>query len=137
MGSDKIYYSRVEGERKREILEKLKHILEEDNRIVLAYIFGSFIRRKAIRDIDIAIYAIPALTFDSLLDLNARIELILRIPIDLVQLQDVSPSLKQKILMHGLILVMKNRIMHHSLLSQAFSEFKDLFKNLSNHPFSH
>ena len=42
----KIYYSRIEGRRKREILEKLKCVFEEDNRIVLAYIFGSFTRRN-------------------------------------------------------------------------------------------
>ncbi len=128
MCSDKIYYSRIEERRKREILEKLKSIFEEDNRIVLAYIFGSFTRRKAIRDIDIAVYSNPALTFDSLLDLNAKIELILRIPVDLVPLRDVSPSLKQKILIHGFPIVIKNKVMHHSLLSQAFAELHD-FRN--------
>jgi len=131
MNLDKLYYTRIEGRRKREILEKLKCIFEDDNRITLAYIFGSFTRRKAIRDIDIAVYSSPALTFDSLLDLNTRIELILRIPVDLVQLQDVCPSLRQKILIHGLALVMKNRVIHHALLSQAFSELQDFKISMS------
>jgi predicted nucleotidyltransferase len=125
MSWDNIYYCKIEGKRGVEIFEKSKGFFEEDSRIELAYIFGSFTRRSEIRDMDIAVYATPALTFDSLLDLNARIELILRIPVDLVQLQDVSPLLKQKILMHGVHLVMKNKVMHHVLLSQAFSEFQD------------
>ncbi|MCW3131059.1 MAG: nucleotidyltransferase domain-containing protein [Methanophagales archaeon] len=125
MDLDKLYYCKIGEEKKREILEKLKCIFEDDNRITLAYIFGSFIRRSKIRDIDIAVYSSPALTFDSLLDLNTRIELILRIPVDLVQLQDVCPSLRQKILIHGLALVMKNRVIHHALLSHAFSELQD------------
>lgn len=125
MGSDKIYFIKLEGERKERIMEKLKRILEDDERIVLAYNFGSSTRRSKVRDIDIAVYAYPALTFDSLLDLNAQIELAVRVPVDLVPLQDVNPSLRQKILMQGFPLVVKNKILHHALLSQAFSEFHD------------
>ena len=100
-------------------------MFEDDERIVLAYNFGSSTRRSKVRDIDIAVYAYPALTFDLLLDLNAQIELAVRIPVDLVQLQDVNPSLRLRILIQGLPLVMKNRILHYALLAQAFSELQD------------
>lgn len=125
MGSDKIYFIKLEGERRKRILGILKQMFEDDERIVLAYHFGSSTRRSTVRDIDLAVYAYPALPFDSLLDLNAQIELAVRIPVDLVQLQDVNPSLRRKILMQGFPLVMKNRILHHALLAQAFSELQD------------
>lgn len=46
--SDRIYYSRIEGERKRAILENLTCIFEGDKRLELAYIFGSFTRRSRV-----------------------------------------------------------------------------------------
>jgi predicted nucleotidyltransferase len=52
-----IYYSKLGGERKRAILDKSKRILEDDERIVPAYSFGSFTRRSTVRDIDIVIYS--------------------------------------------------------------------------------
>jgi predicted nucleotidyltransferase len=125
MSADKIYFIELEGERKERIMGKLKQMFEDDERIVLAYNFGSSTRRSKVRDIDIAVYAYPALTFDLLLDLNAQIELAVRIPVDLVQLQDVNPSLRLRILIQGLPLVMKNRILHYALLAQAFSELQD------------
>jgi predicted nucleotidyltransferase len=118
-------FDELEGERKERIMGKLKQMFEDDERIVLAYNFGSSTRRSKVRDIDIAVYAYPALTFDLLLDLNAQIELAVRIPVDLVQLQDVNPSLRLRILIQGLPLVMKNRILHYALLAQAFSELQD------------
>jgi len=56
MGSDKIYFIKLEGERRKRILGILKQMFEDDERIVLAYNFGSTTRRSKVRDIDLAVY---------------------------------------------------------------------------------
>lgn len=122
MEYDRITYYELDKGEKDRILSELKSTLSK-NGIKLGYIFGSFLRRKKVRDIDIAIYAEPKLGFDQLLSLGATIELELGLPIDLLQLQDLDPRLKLKILAKSLPII-KNRL-HHYLLARAYSEWVD------------
>jgi predicted nucleotidyltransferase len=39
-----------------EILDLIKEVLTKDDRLVFAYVYGSFVAEKSFRDVDIAIY---------------------------------------------------------------------------------
>jgi predicted nucleotidyltransferase len=125
MKYDKIKYYRLNEETKEEILKKIIETIQNNDKIKLAYVFGSFIRRNTFRDIDIAIYAVPQLTFEEFLKLGTEIELKTGIQIDLLQLQDLNPKLKLKILTKGKPLIIKSNELHNRVISQSISEIQD------------
>jgi len=122
---DKIKYYKFKKDEKEDILRRLKEFFEQEERIKLAYIFGGFTRRNVVRDIDVAVYAVPAFSFSELVKLNVNVEQMLRISVDVIQLQDIDPAFRLKVLREGMPLKMKND-MHYALISQAFSELQDL-----------
>ena len=89
MEFDKIKYYRFKNEEKEDILHRLREFFEREERIKLAYIFGGFTRRDVVRDIDVAVYAFPAFSFSELVKLNVNVEQMLRISVDVIQLQDI------------------------------------------------
>jgi len=121
MELDKIKYYKFKKDEKEDILRRLKEYFEREERIKLAYIFGGFTRRNVVRDIDVAVYAFPAFSFSELVKLNVNVEQMLCISVDVIQLQDIDPAFRLKVLGDGIPLKMKNEI-HHALISQAFSE---------------
>jgi len=125
MELDKIKYYKFKKDEKEDILRRLKEFFGREERIKLAYIFGSFTRRDVVRDIDVAVYAAPAFSFSELVKLNVNVEQMLRISVDVIQLQDIDPAFRLKVLRGGIPLKMKND-MHYALISQAFSELQDL-----------
>ena len=122
---DKIKYYKFKKKEKEEILRRLKEYFEREEKIKLAYIFGSFTRQNMVRDIDVAVYAFPAFSFSELVKLNVNVEQMLRISVDVIQLQDIDPAFRLKVLREGIPLKMEND-MHYALISQAFSELQDL-----------
>jgi len=125
MEFDKIKYYRFKKDEKEEILRRLKEYFEREERIKLAYIFGGFTRRNVVRDIDVAVYAVPAFSFSELVKLNVNVEQMLCISVDVIQLQDIDPAFRLKVLREGIPLKMENDT-HYALISQAFSELQDL-----------
>lgn len=106
--------------RKEELLRTLKEFLEKEPDVVLATVFGSFVEDELYRDVDIAIYA----TREELgyyLTLGARLERAAKVPIDLVPLREVPPSLALKAL-RGMVLVEKLPGLYEALLSKAYEE---------------
>jgi len=120
-----IKYYKFKKDEKEDILRRLKEFFEQEERIKLAYIFGVFTRRNVVRDIDVAVYAVPAFSFSELVKLNVNVEQMLRISVDVIQFQDTDPAFRLKVLREGIPLKMKND-MHYALISQAFSELQDL-----------
>ena len=98
---DKIQWYHLGQKEKASLTAKLKTLLAAEERIQSAWLFGSFTRRDSIRDIDVAIHAEPDLTFKEYLDLNARLELELGVPVDLVEITKTPPTLKESILKNG------------------------------------
>lgn len=125
MAFDKVVYHRLTDVERREVVDRLRRLLEGKARVKLAYVFGSFMRRSNVRDVDVAVYAAPSLSFDEFLDLGAELEMELRMPVDLVQIQSLDPAFRLKILRKGLPLVMRSTELHNGLVAQAFSELRD------------
>ncbi|MEM3356410.1 MAG: nucleotidyltransferase domain-containing protein [Candidatus Bathyarchaeia archaeon] len=115
---DKIQFYKLNQKGKEEIVRKIRKLLLNQKRIQLAIIFGSLTTRDYVRDIDVCIHSNPKLNFEELLDLNARIELALGIPVDLVELKNLSPNFQTSILKNG-ILIKGQKTLLNKLLNQA------------------
>jgi len=115
---DKIQFYKLSQKEKDKIVKTLKKSLANEKRIKLAIIFGSLTTRKNIRDIDLCIHSTPKLNFKELLNLNAQIELDLGIPVDLVELTNLTPALQVSILKNGTIIKGQKTILN-KLLNQA------------------
>jgi len=78
---DRLVYFSVDEKKKEKIVDTIREFLK--GRIKLAYIFGSFLKRERIRDVDIAVY--PA-SFNEVLNLGSKLELKLHMPVDILPL---------------------------------------------------
>ena len=115
---DKIQFYKIGPREKNNIIKKLKELIIREKRIQLALVFGSITRRNSIRDVDLCIYTIPKLSFRELLSMNAQIELDVGMPVDLVELTDLPPSLRMNILGNG-ILIKGQKTLLHELQNQV------------------
>ena len=118
---DKIQFYKLGQKQKDKIILQLKKSLAKEKNIKLAVIFGSLTTRKSIRDIDLAVYTAPTLTFNELLNLNAQLELDLAKPVDLVELRNLSATLQTNILKNGTLIKGQKTLLRH-LLNQMQTE---------------
>lgn len=123
---DRITYQKLTDSERDKKIESLKSCFEKNDRIRLAYVFGSFIRRNKVRDLDVAIYAAPPLEFDEFLKFGARIEQEIKMPVDLVQIRDLSSAFRYKVIKYGQPIVLKDRKLHNILKAQALSELSSV-----------
>lgn len=108
---DRIQFYKLNRKEREEIVKKLKKLLAKEKRIQLAIVFGSLTTRDYIRDIDICISSNPKLNFKELLDLNAKIELELGIPVDMVELENLPVTLQTSIIRNGIIMKGQRNLM--------------------------
>lgn len=118
---DKIQFYKLGQKQKDKIILQLKKSLAKEKNIKLAVIFGSLTTRKSIRDVDLAVYTAPTLTFNELLNLNAQLELDLAKPVDLVELRNLSATLQTNILKNG-TLIKGQKTLLRQLLNQIQTE---------------
>ena len=111
---DKVQYYKIGQRKKARIIAKLKALLAKEEPIQLALLFGGITRRDSVRDLDLAIYAEPELTFKEFLNLNAQMELEIGMPVDLVEITKAPASFKDSIFRDG-VLIKGTRIRQHQL----------------------
>ncbi len=116
------YYEMGQDEKER-VLEAIRQELAKYEDILLAIVFGSFVELKEFRDIDIAIYSLRT-DLDFVLELGARLEEMLEIPIDVIPLIDVSPRFRYYILTKGRIVLERVSGLYEALLSMTFDDLK-------------
>ncbi|MDW8041110.1 MAG: nucleotidyltransferase domain-containing protein [Nitrososphaerota archaeon] len=98
---DQIRLYKFSKKEKEEIIRKISKFVARDKRIKLAIVFGSLITRDYVRDVDLCICSNPRFSFTELLDLNARLELELGMPVDLVELENLPKNLQTNVLKNG------------------------------------
>ena len=123
MGYDEIRYYSFSEEDRRRLIERLRLLLE--GKVRLAYLFGGITRRRRFRDVDVAVYASPPFSLERLLSVGAELEISLGVPVDLVQLQDLNPSFRLRVLRSGIPVIL-DKPLHYRLISQAISEIEDV-----------
>ena len=106
--------------RKAEVLIRiLKEVLEKDENVIFAYLFGSQVSGLATEksDIDVAVYfKLPPEGVEKL-DYAVKLEDVVKKEIDLVVLNEASPFLRFHILRTGVPLVVKD--------SEVLAKFKE------------
>lgn len=122
---DSVRFFKFRKKGKEEVIEKIRRLLAGENRILLAVVFGSFLRRSNVRDIDLGVYSAPTLKLSGLLSLNAKIEFELGFPVDLVELMYLPAFFRLKVLREG-VQVKGEKGLLYRLAEQAFSEFVSL-----------
>jgi len=108
------------------VVDKLKSTLERLPNLVIAVLFGSALRRRRVRDVDVAVYFSSEESLREIIDLTSRLEEELKLPVDVVPLREATPKLRVKILLDGIRLVVRDSNLYWLLASQALSEASDM-----------
>lgn len=113
------------------LLDKLTKILKENKKIIIAYIFGSFVKENETKDsdIDLAIY-ISEGELDTLEYLNLKRKLMdaSSRQIDIVILNNANPLIKQEIFRDGEKLFSKDDKLESNLIVHSLFEYEDMKK---------
>lgn len=90
-----------------EILEKLRRFFA-DRRVNAVILFGSALRRRIVRDIDLLIHTEEELSLRDLASLSSKLEEILGVPVDLVPLSQAYPQIIVKALAEGVPVIVRD-----------------------------
>ena len=125
----KFRFYRLSHKKKQELMKRIRGILDKYDEILLAVIYGSFIRSGSIRDIDIAIftgYKIPYNKVEEFEDILSRaIEEEVGLPIDLRIIDYAPPWFRIKAL-DGIVVLEKSSAMVARLKFKARQEISDI-----------
>jgi len=111
--------------RKNEVLGRLRGLLEEEDPILLAIIFGSFVDMDCYRDVDIAVYTVGK-DLKYLAELEARLEPEVGVPVDVVPIDEISTRFRYDVLTKAIVTVEKASGLYETLLNQTIDELIDL-----------
>ena len=108
------YYSMSQEEKER-VINIIRDELRKYEDVLLAILFGSFIELNKFRDVDIAIYALRT-DLNYLFMIIAKLEEVLKIPVDVVPLTEVSSRFRYYILTRGRVVLEKVPGVYEALL---------------------
>ena len=101
----------VSAEERKNVITVLSELLSKDDKILFAYLHGSFVAKEKFNDLDIAIY-FKDMTVAEMLDyelkLEDRIEKILRIPIDLKSLNNAPVTFCYMVIKKGVKVIVND-----------------------------
>ncbi|WAM33053.1 type VII toxin-antitoxin system MntA family adenylyltransferase antitoxin [Caldicellulosiruptor morganii] len=116
---------------KDEIVKILREYFEKDDKVIFAYLFGSYARGNANKssDIDVAAYIKKSkdATEDLLyqLDTKEHLEKILNKKVDFVILNDADPLLKHEVFSDGILVIDKDHDLYVDVRVKNFYEYMD------------
>jgi predicted nucleotidyltransferase len=105
---------------------RLRGILSGMMDVKVAVLFGSILRRKLIRDLDIGVFMNPEPNLKRITEISGILEDALGLPVDVIPLNWASPKLKLKVLLNGVKLIVRDSNLYTSLLKEALSEAMDI-----------
>ena len=122
---------------KKEILEALRKIFKSEEKISVAYLFGSHAKKlnTPVSDIDIAVLLseTPKNLFEYYLYLVNKLSGIVGDDLDLIILNTASPMLKHQIIKYGKIIYTRNEKERIMFESRAESEYLDFSRALKRY----
>lgn len=116
------------------VINKLREELSIDENIIIAIIFGSAIRRKKVRDIDVAVF-LRDFKLRKLLQISDRLSKAVGIDVDVVPLNDLREDVAYEILTNGKpILVRDEKLLANLKLRYwlLYLEMKELVSILND-----
>jgi len=117
-----IEYFEVDLER---VAAAVKRYFEERGALVVV-IFGSVLRRRHVRDVDIAVKFGREVGLEEWLAMGAELEELLGVPVDLVPLDEAPPWVRLEALAGGLPVLVKDWALYAELLKRAMGDAMDM-----------
>jgi len=108
------------------VVETVRRVLEGVDYVVAAVVFGSVLRRRLVRDVDVGVLARRPLTIREVAELSSKLEEALGVGVDVVPLAEVPPHLRFKALSEGVRALVRDPPYYHYVLSESFMELVDL-----------
>jgi predicted nucleotidyltransferase len=120
-------FRHVIAEEARAVADRAAEVLARDTRVKLVYLFGSAAdpHRKLVRDVDIAVLTVPALSLDELMRLRADVVAAAGAPVDLVSLNEASVVLAQEVATSGRCLYARDPDVEMGFVTRAHSRYWD------------
>ncbi|MCS7364696.1 MAG: nucleotidyltransferase domain-containing protein [archaeon GB-1867-035] len=115
------------GNEKAELIAKLEEILLNDDEIIFAYLYGSFIEEREFRDIDLAIWLKnPKKAFQYTVNISTKLQIKLNIPIDIHILNEAPLPFKYYVFTCGKLIHSKNEGFRIEIVNQTLRMYFDL-----------
>lgn len=113
-------------------INKCKNILMKHDKIVFAYIFGSYAKGniREDSDIDIAIYLKDNIDTYEYLDMKMELSEVFKREVDLVILNDATPLLKYEIYKNNILLFTNDKSMENKYKVKTLFEYNDMKRYL-------
>jgi len=122
-GRERFRFFRLGPREKEELIEKLRDELSRRGEVVLAVVFGSFLKDYPFRDADVAVYVVGVGDFlDYKLGLEEELEKVANYPVDVAVLNDAPPWFVKKVLKEGRPIVVKQPLLLEKLYLKAIDE---------------
>jgi len=113
------------------VVEVARRVLEKLDFVEVAVLFGSTLRRKTVRDIDIGVVLSTEPSLSLINEIASALESELGIPVDIVILNEAPPLLRFKALVEGLKITIKNTTKYHYMITETFMELEDIREKLN------
>jgi predicted nucleotidyltransferase len=94
--------------------------------VKVAVLFGSILRRKLIRDLNIGVFMNLEPNLKRIAEISGILEDALGLPVDVTPLNWASPKLKLKALLNSVKLIVRDSNIYTSLIKEALSEAMDI-----------
>jgi predicted nucleotidyltransferase len=118
---------------RQKIAQRVRSLLASSEDIVFAYIYGSFARGEAVRDLDVALYTTEDKDFLFAIDVAALLRRDTGFEVDVTVMNHAPVALQFAILRDGLLLFSKDEARRTSLIERVsrqyreYTHFRDLF----------
>lgn len=120
---ERFKFYELKPEEKMEVASKLEKTLSKYSEVLLAIIYGSFLRDRPLRDIDIAVYVSEGVdSLDYKFKLDRELSEKLGYPIDVRVLNDAPPWFVLEVLENGKILIDRVPGLVEKLYKKALDE---------------
>lgn len=109
------------------LLRRLKGKLEKEGGILFAYVYGSFLEGRPFKDLDVAIWIEDSSkAFYYTVDFSARLEVELKVPVDVQVLNEAPLPFKHHIFTRGRLLFSREERLRMRLADEAIRQYLDL-----------
>ena len=108
------------------VLEILKSFFKEYGRADLVILYGSVVRRRFVRDIDLLVYGRNRFDLKELSKIASELEERLGVPVDIVPLNSAYPQVVVKAILEGIMVVVRDKKVLVDIYKKALGEVMDM-----------
>ena len=108
------------------VVEITRRVLEKLDFVEIAVLFGSALRRKTVRDIDIGVVLSVEPSLSLINKIASTLESELGVPVDIVILNEAPPLLRFKALIEGVKITVKDVAKYQYMITETFMELEDM-----------